>query len=104
MLLRPAQIGPGQAGRLQPLVDVAMEGKHRLAGVVLRETFAERGVACDVECRELVADGHERGDVLGRPGAQIGDQRPGLRRKLGQRVRQPRREGTVIVQRLGGGE
>ena len=104
VLLRPGQFVGAEAGGLQAVVHVAVEGQHRLACVGWGEGRAPGGVARHVELRQGIADGHQGGDVLGRFFAQHFDE--GLRRAqvLWLAVRQARGQGAAVVQRFGRGE
>ena len=74
MVLRPGNVIVLQAVGIQAFVDIAIEGKQGLAGVLCRELRAPGSVAGHIELGKLVADGHECSHVLRCQLAQYGNQ------------------------------
>ncbi|SOY42840.1 hypothetical protein CBM2587_A100007 [Cupriavidus taiwanensis] len=101
MLLREAEVFGRQRFGVEAVVDIAVEGQHRLLAVGRGKRWRPVGVARHVEHRELVRDVHQRAHVLRRQPAQALDQRGGTVDEARQRVGLDA-GGSLVVQRLGG--
>ncbi|MCY1557126.1 hypothetical protein D9M68_939460 [compost metagenome] len=97
MLLREAELLGAQRLRVETVVDVAVEGQHRLLAVGGGELGRPLGIARDVEHGKLVGDVHQRAHVLRRELAQALDQRGGTVDETRQRMGIDAR-GCLVVQ------
>ncbi|MNZ85909.1 hypothetical protein D3C78_1047160 [compost metagenome] len=102
MLLGEVEVVLAEAFRIQPRIDVALEGEQGLLGVLGGECGRPLGKARGVEAGELVGEMHQLGDLRRGQFAQLGDQLGGVLEVLGQGVARGHRRGGV-VERLGGG-
>ena len=103
MLLQPVQLGLAKRVGIQPLVHIAIEGQHRLLGIAGVGLGTPGLVAADIQRRELVAQAHQRGNLLRRLLAQHGNQ---LGRLLGKQRRAMRgHHGRgIVIKGFGGRE
>lgn len=91
-----------QRPRRKPVIDIAVEGKHRRTSVLGRKWPRPLGIAHGVQRRERIADTHQPGQRRRRKGPQLPDKALGIVEEI--RLREGNgRDRRGVVERLGGG-